>query len=84
MTPNTTSRRSLLQQGAGLSAAALSGAGLPNLSAAKHPKATAKRVIFLFMAGAPSQVDLFDPKSFASVPLWRVTGFDHGMLFAVL
>ncbi len=26
------------------------------------PKAPAKRVIFLFMAGAPSQLDLFDPK----------------------
>jgi hypothetical protein len=27
-----------------------------------HHKPTAKNVIFLFMAGAPSQVDLFDPK----------------------
>jgi hypothetical protein len=29
---------------------------------APHFPATAKNVIFLFMAGAPSQVDLFDPK----------------------
>lgn len=36
----------------------------PNPMAAKAPHfaAKAKRVIFLFMAGAPSQVDLFDPK----------------------
>lgn len=27
-----------------------------------HGRATARNVIFLFMAGAPSQVDLFDPK----------------------
>src|SRR3954470_24399234 len=27
-----------------------------------HFKATAKNVIFLFMEGAPSQLDLFDPK----------------------
>ncbi|MBL8852066.1 MAG: DUF1501 domain-containing protein, partial [Planctomycetaceae bacterium] len=27
-----------------------------------HFAARAKRVIFLFMAGAPSQLDLFDPK----------------------
>jgi len=27
-----------------------------------HFKAKAKNVIFLFMAGAPSQLDLFDPK----------------------
>jgi hypothetical protein len=29
-----------------------------------HPPAKAKRVIFLFMAGGPSQPDLFDPKPF--------------------
>src|SRR5262245_52535937 len=27
-----------------------------------HHKATAQRVIFLFMSGGPSHVDLFDPK----------------------
>src|SRR5687768_17516384 len=30
--------------------------------AAPHFPAQAKRVIFLFMAGGPSQADLFDPK----------------------
>jgi hypothetical protein len=29
---------------------------------APHFKARAKRVIFLFMSGGPSQVDTFDPK----------------------
>jgi hypothetical protein len=35
-----------------------------NLLAPKPPhfKPRAKRVILLFMAGAPSQIDLFDPK----------------------
>lgn len=42
-------------------------AGLGGLSSLVHsgprlPFAKAKRVIFLFMAGAPSQVDLYDPK----------------------
>lgn len=64
------SRRSfLLNSGVGLGAAALGslfpGSGLA--AAAKpgsgmHHPAKAKRVIFLFMAGAPSQVDLFDYK----------------------
>ncbi|MCH8923527.1 MAG: DUF1501 domain-containing protein, partial [Planctomycetes bacterium] len=37
----------------------------PNASRPKPPhfRPTAKRVIFVFMAGAPSQLDLFDPKS---------------------
>ena len=36
----------------------------PNALAAKtgHHTAKAKRVIFLFMPGGPSHVDLFDPK----------------------
>src|SRR5262245_16619686 len=34
-------------------------AGLPNLP---HFKAKAKRVIYLFQSGAPSQLDLFDAK----------------------
>ncbi len=40
------------------------GAATPNLLAAKPPtqRATAKRVIFLFMGGAPSHVDLFENK----------------------
>src|SRR5438309_213881 len=33
--------------------------GLPGLP---HFKPTAKRVIYLFQSGAPSQLDLFDPK----------------------
>ncbi|MCH8828033.1 MAG: DUF1501 domain-containing protein, partial [Planctomycetes bacterium] len=32
------------------------------ISAAPHPAATGKSVIFLFMHGGPSHVDLFDPK----------------------
>jgi hypothetical protein len=31
-------------------------------SALRHPHAKAKRVIYLFQSGAPSQLDLFDPK----------------------
>jgi len=34
----------------------------PLLPKAPHFAPTAKRCIFLFMAGAPSQIDLFDPK----------------------
>jgi hypothetical protein len=39
-------------------------AGIPNALLAKLPPlpATAKNVIFLFMEGGPSQLDLFDPK----------------------
>ena len=64
------SRRSfLLNTGVGLGTAAL-GSLFPGSSmaaAAKqgsglHHAAKAKRVIFLFMAGAPSQLDLFDYK----------------------
>lgn len=37
--------------------------GMPTLGAVKpHHKATAKSVIFLFMEGGPSHIDLFDPK----------------------
>ena len=60
------SRRSfLLNSGMGLGAAAFTsligqkGVGAEN---ALHGTARAKRIIFLFMAGAPSQVDLFDYK----------------------
>ncbi|HAY13990.1 MAG TPA: sulfatase, partial [Armatimonadetes bacterium] len=34
----------------------------PFAARAPHFAPKAKRVIFLFMAGAPSQLDLFDPK----------------------
>ena len=59
------SRRRLLQSAAtgfgylafaGLQAEAAATQGLP------HHRPRAKRVIFLFMHGGPSQVDLFDPK----------------------
>src|SRR5256885_4828283 len=55
------------QSGFGIGAAALTGilnASESNPMAAKPPMfpAKAKSVIYLFMAGAPSQVDLLDPK----------------------
>jgi len=60
------SRRSfLLNSGMGLGAAAFGSLISPQAQAAQtgvHHKPRAKRVIFLFMAGAPSQVDLFDYK----------------------
>ncbi len=52
----------------GIGAAALAALGNPSLFAAPstghgpHHKAKAKSVIFLFMAGAPSQLDMFDHK----------------------
>ena len=60
------SRRTFLtNSGMGLGTAALTSL-VPNLSMAgtggPHFAPKAKRVIFLFMAGAPSQVDLFDYK----------------------
>jgi hypothetical protein len=63
---NLQSRRSfLLNSGMGLGTAAFSSL-IPQVRAASEPglhhPAKAKRVIFLFMAGAPSQVDLFDYK----------------------
>ena len=58
-------RRFLLNSGMGLGTAAfatiVTRAGATAQSSLHHP-ASAKRVIFLFMAGAPSQVDLFDYK----------------------
>ena len=67
LNPGTISsrRRFLTNTGMGLGTAALASL-LPQMSAAnlvdKKITASAKRVIFLFMAGAPSQVDLFDRK----------------------
>ena len=60
------SRRSfLLNSGMGLGTAVYSSL-ISDLFAATGPRAhlrpKAKRVIFLFMAGAPSQIDLFDYK----------------------
>ena len=67
-----TSRRDFLSSaGAGFGAVALSAlagenliAGTDNPAATKIPHAVgrAKNVIFLFMEGGPSQLDLFDPK----------------------
>lgn len=65
-------RRQFLRRSAmGLGSAALStlfagsgnsGISTPAGNVARHHVAKAKRVIFLFMAGAPSQMDLFDYK----------------------
>ena len=65
-------RRTFFKQvGYGLGGVALSSILLDNLALAgqtstphlgPHFKPKAKNVIFLFMAGAPSQIDLFDPK----------------------
>jgi hypothetical protein len=73
--PLFSSRRDFLcSAGSGFGALALSAlateeavanaSGSPNPLAPKKPhfKATAKAVIFLFMEGGPSHVDLFDPK----------------------
>src|SRR5687768_12176746 len=61
-TPNLSRRWFLEQCGVGLGSVALS----QMLAAQTHPAIThapkAKRVIFLFMAGAPSHLDLFDHK----------------------
>ena len=62
------SRRDMLRAAScGFGYLALNGlcgaAGRPGITAVK---ARAKRVIFLFMAGGPSQPDLFDPKDFIS------------------
>ena len=61
---NLQSRRAfLLNTGMGLGASALASlVGGRSFAAQSAVNAKAKRVIFLFMAGAPSQVDLFDYK----------------------
>ncbi|MEI6793988.1 MAG: DUF1501 domain-containing protein [Verrucomicrobiota bacterium] len=63
------SRRQMLQRTAcGFGALAfhnlLQAAGTPAAPYANGITPKAKRVIFLFMQGGPSQIDLFDPKSF--------------------
>ncbi|QDV68973.1 hypothetical protein Poly24_26860 [Rosistilla carotiformis] len=66
--PLGTSRRQLLQQfGMGLGSIALADLVNPSVSAAATPSGIdhaprAKRVIFLFQAGGPSQIDMFDHK----------------------
>ena len=62
------SRRTFLQQSAGgIGLAALGSLLGPSLMAATKPAfpnfaPKAKRIIYLFQSGAPSQMDLFDPK----------------------
>src|SRR5437762_6816744 len=46
-----------------LGSKARAGRGDPMAPKAPHHAARAKRVIYLFMAGAPSQLDLFDNKA---------------------
>jgi len=58
----STRRHFFRQAGFGVGSAALAGLLNDNLLADAAPAAKAKSVIFLFMAGAPSQVDLLDPK----------------------
>jgi hypothetical protein len=71
--PSIQSRRDFLVRAGGLGGLALSwllardglaGPGSTNPLAAREPhfKGTARSVIFLFMVGGPSHVDLFDPK----------------------
>ncbi len=58
-------RQFITQAGIGLGAAAVSSIARPafsGLPAGCHHQPKAQRVIFLFMAGAPSQLDLFDYK----------------------
>src|SRR5215468_3551638 len=55
-------RRFLLRTSAGLGIAALASLLGEEASAAPHFPAKVKNVIYLFMAGGPSHVDLFDPK----------------------
>ena len=91
--PPVGSRREFLfRSGGGLGAIALNwlaahdARARDRLSATKNPfavkkphfEARAKRVIFLFMVGGPSQMDLFDPKpalaKWAGKPLPEETG----------
>ncbi|MCH2115371.1 MAG: DUF1501 domain-containing protein [Pirellulales bacterium] len=48
--------------GLGATAAAIASPVTARSTLGLHHRAKAKRVIFLFMAGGPSQLDLFDPK----------------------
>ena len=62
----TRSRREFLRQAGGgfgaLALAHLLGAGTAPAAQRPHFRAKAKSVIFLFMEGGPSHIDLFDPK----------------------
>ncbi|MFK7741803.1 MAG: DUF1501 domain-containing protein [Planctomycetota bacterium] len=64
--PLPPTRRSFLQQGSG--AAAMGALALPTLASpggvggGRHHPARAKRIVYLFQSGGPSQLDLFDHK----------------------
>src|SRR5581483_3724775 len=62
--PRLTSRRDLLfRAGAGFGALALAAMlAEDGYAAPPHPPAKAKSVIWLFMEGGPSHLELFDPK----------------------
>ena len=55
-------RRLLAASGGGLGTLALASLLDGDLLAARRPAARARNVIYLFMAGGPSQLDLFTPK----------------------
>jgi len=71
-TQQALTRRTFLQRAAGgiglaalgglLSRAAPAGEGVPGLPGFPNFPPKAKRIIYLFQSGAPSQMDLFDPK----------------------
>lgn len=93
MRPRPLSRRQMLAQCAGgFGAVALAALAQRNVLANSqdalagslgahglHHQATAKRVVFLYMDGGPSQIDTFDPKPL----LDKYHGQDPGQLFKV-
>jgi len=58
---NLIGRRAFLRRGMGLGILGLAALGNPSILSAA-PVGTAKRVIFLYMSGGPSQFETFDPK----------------------
>jgi hypothetical protein len=78
--PIVSSRREwLCRSSAGFGAVALHGlleaAGGPQAARAAGPTPRATRVIFLFMEGGPSQMDLFDPKPLIQAQHGRTIDF---------
>jgi len=65
---------------------AANAANRPSAPKAPHHRPTAKNVIFLFMAGAPSQLDLFTPKAKLKefhgqrIPASFVEGLDDSLI----